>query len=93
VGRLRLGVGHASTVRPAPSILGVVGGSFSHHESCSQVVPGSTGQALDLSQAWRWDALGWSLEQRPGGAAASATTSHDEGQRGSQNTWNGSLVY
>jgi hypothetical protein len=26
-------------------------------------------------------------------AAASATTGHGEGERGSQNTWNGSLVY
>jgi hypothetical protein len=38
---LRLGVGHASTVRPDPSILGVVGDRGSHHEDCSQSVPGS----------------------------------------------------
>jgi hypothetical protein len=41
VGRLRLGVGHASTVRPDPSTLGVVGERGSHRESCSQLVPGS----------------------------------------------------
>jgi hypothetical protein len=39
-GRLRLGVGHASTVRPDPSTLGVAGDRGSHHESCSQLVPG-----------------------------------------------------
>jgi hypothetical protein len=33
--RLRLGVGHASTVRPAPSTLGVVGDRGSHHEGRS----------------------------------------------------------
>jgi hypothetical protein len=32
VGRLRLGVGHASTVRPDPSILGVVGEQGSRRE-------------------------------------------------------------
>jgi hypothetical protein len=32
VGRLRLGVGHASTVRPDPSTLGVVGERGSRHE-------------------------------------------------------------
>jgi hypothetical protein len=41
VGRLRLGVGHASTVRPDPSTLGVVGDRGSRRESCSQLVPGS----------------------------------------------------
>ena len=48
VERLRLGVGHASTVRPDPSTLGVVGERGSRHESCLQLVPGSAGQALDL---------------------------------------------
>jgi hypothetical protein len=33
--RLRLGVGHASTVRLEPSTLGVVGERGSHHEDCS----------------------------------------------------------
>jgi hypothetical protein len=33
--RLRLGVGHASTVRPDPSTLGVVGERGSHHEGSS----------------------------------------------------------
>src|SRR5215208_7434346 len=37
---LRLGVGHASTVRPDPSTLGVVGERGSHHESCLQLGPG-----------------------------------------------------
>src|SRR5512133_3759456 len=40
VERLRLGVGHASTVRPDPSTLGAVGERGSHHESCLQLVPG-----------------------------------------------------
>jgi hypothetical protein len=39
-GRLRLGVGHAGTVRPAPSTLGVVEERGSHHEDCSQCVFG-----------------------------------------------------
>ena len=39
--RLRLVVGHASTVRPDPSTLGMVGERGSHHESCSQLVPGA----------------------------------------------------
>jgi hypothetical protein len=64
---LRLGVGHAGTVRPDPSTLGVAGERGSHHESCLQLVPGSAGQALDLFKVWCWDALGWSLEQRPRG--------------------------
>jgi hypothetical protein len=38
---LRLGVGHASTVRPDPSTRGVVGERGSHHEDCSQSVPGN----------------------------------------------------
>jgi hypothetical protein len=63
---LRLGVGHASTVRPDPSTLGVVGERGSRHESCLQLVPGSARQALDLFKVRRWDALGWPLEQRPG---------------------------
>src|SRR5829696_4293409 len=65
VGLLRLGVGHASTVRPDPSTLGVVGERGSRHESCLQFVPGSARQALDLLQVGRGDALGWPLEQRP----------------------------
>src|SRR5918993_91002 len=40
VERLRLGVGYASTVRPDPSTLGVVGERGSHHESCWQLVSG-----------------------------------------------------
>ena len=36
---LRLGVGHASTVRPDPSTLGVVGERGSHHEGRSRPVP------------------------------------------------------
>ena len=55
---LRLGVGHASTVRPDPSTLGAGGERGSDRESCSQLVPGSAGQALDLLQVWCWDALG-----------------------------------
>ena len=39
-GRLRLGVGHASTVRPDPSTLGVVGDRGSRHESCLQLGSG-----------------------------------------------------
>ena len=39
---LRLGVGHASAVRPAPSTLGAVGDRGSRRESCWQLVPGST---------------------------------------------------
>jgi hypothetical protein len=38
--RLRLGVGHASTVLPDPSTLGVVGERGSRHEDCLQSVPG-----------------------------------------------------
>jgi hypothetical protein len=45
---LRLGVGHASTVRPDPSTLGVVGERGSHREGCLQLIPGSAGQALGL---------------------------------------------
>jgi hypothetical protein len=41
VGRLRLGSGMPSTVRPGPSTLGVVGERGSRHESCSQLAPGS----------------------------------------------------
>jgi hypothetical protein len=40
VGCLRLGVGHASTVRPDPSTLGVGGERGSPHEDCVQSVPG-----------------------------------------------------
>jgi hypothetical protein len=40
VGRLRLVVGHASTVRPDPSTLGVVGERGSRREDCLQFVPG-----------------------------------------------------
>src|SRR5829696_7572427 len=39
-GRLRLVVGHASTVRPDPSTLGGVGGRGSRHEGCSPARPG-----------------------------------------------------
>ena len=39
-GVLAAGVGHASTVRPDPSTLGVAGERGSRHESCSQHVPG-----------------------------------------------------
>jgi hypothetical protein len=39
VGRLRLGVGHASTVRPDPSTLGAVGERGSHHEGRSPARP------------------------------------------------------
>jgi hypothetical protein len=46
VERLWLGIGHASTVRPDPSTLGVVGERGSHHEDCLQPVPGSAGQPL-----------------------------------------------
>jgi hypothetical protein len=60
-----LGVGHAGTVRPDPSTLGVVGERGSRHESCLQLVSGSAGQALDLLQVGRGDALCWPLEQRP----------------------------
>jgi hypothetical protein len=42
--RSRLGVGHASTVRPAPSTLGVVGERGSRGESCFQLVPGALGE-------------------------------------------------
>jgi hypothetical protein len=35
---LRLGVGHASTVRPDPSTLGVVGERGSHREGCLQLI-------------------------------------------------------
>jgi hypothetical protein len=64
---LRLGVGHATTVRPDPSTLGVVGERGSHRESCLQLVQGSARQALDLFKVRCWDALGWPLEQRPRG--------------------------
>jgi hypothetical protein len=37
--RLRLGVGHASTVRPDPATLGVVGEPGSHHEGRSPACP------------------------------------------------------
>jgi hypothetical protein len=39
VERLRLGVGHASTVRPDPSTLGVVGERGSRHEGRSPDCP------------------------------------------------------
>src|SRR5215217_1209500 len=39
-GRLWLGVGHASTVRPDPSTLGAVGERGSHHEGRLRPVPG-----------------------------------------------------
>jgi hypothetical protein len=38
---LRLVVGHASTVRPDPSTLGVVGERGSHHEAAPRPVLGS----------------------------------------------------
>src|SRR4029453_19215269 len=58
-GRLRLGVGHASTVRPDPSTLGVVGERGSHHEDCSQPVPGAR-SGLDLDPpGWPWRDAGW----------------------------------
>jgi len=37
---LRLGVGHASTVRSDPSTLGVVGERGSHHEGRLSPIPG-----------------------------------------------------
>jgi hypothetical protein len=43
---LRLGVGHASTVRPDPSTLGAVGDRGSDRESCLQLVPGNDGGRL-----------------------------------------------
>jgi hypothetical protein len=54
---------------PAPSgqnasTLGVVGKRGSHHKSCSQLVPGSAGQALGLFKVRRWDALRWPLARR-----------------------------
>jgi hypothetical protein len=52
VERLRLGVGHASTVRPDPSTLGVVGERGSHRESCSQLVPGSALWLVILGEGW-----------------------------------------
>jgi hypothetical protein len=39
-GVLAAGVGHASTVRPDPSTLGVVGARGSHHEGARRPVPG-----------------------------------------------------
>jgi hypothetical protein len=48
VGRLRLGVGHASTVRPDPSTLGAVGERGSHREDCSQSIPGLDAASLML---------------------------------------------
>jgi hypothetical protein len=41
VGRLRLVVGHASTARPGPSTLGVVGERGSHHEGRLRPAPGA----------------------------------------------------
>jgi hypothetical protein len=43
---LRLGVGHASPVRPDPSTLGVVGERGSHHEAACRPVPGNDGDWL-----------------------------------------------
>jgi hypothetical protein len=43
---LRLGVGHASTVRPDPSTLGVVGDRGSRHEGRSRSVPGAQDSRL-----------------------------------------------
>jgi hypothetical protein len=63
---LRLGVGHASTVRPDPSTLGVVGERGSDHESCLQLVPGSAGQALNLLQARRRYLLRWARSRTHG---------------------------
>jgi hypothetical protein len=55
------------TGRPDPSTLGAVGERGSRREGCLQLVSGSAGQALGLLKVWGGDALGWSLEQRPGG--------------------------
>ena len=54
---LRQGGGHASTVRPDPSTLGVVGERGSRRESCLQLVPGS---------AWWWLSSQPSLPSSPG---------------------------
>jgi hypothetical protein len=59
VGRLRLGVGHASTVRPDPSTLGVVGERGSHHEGRSSArsrkpatSPATPSEVLPLGGPW-----------------------------------------
>jgi hypothetical protein len=51
--RLRLGVGHASTVRPDLSTLGVVGDQGSAASAACNSSPGSAGQARDFLQSWR----------------------------------------
>jgi hypothetical protein len=51
VGRLRLAVGHASTVRPDPSTLGAAGERGSHRESCLQL---GSGSAFRSGSAGRW---------------------------------------
>jgi hypothetical protein len=51
--RLRLGVGHASTVRPDPSTLGAVGERGSRRESCLQLVPGSAVRRAPGTRRWR----------------------------------------
>ena len=50
VGRLRLGVGHASTVRPDPSTLGVVGERGSHREGYGRVP--TPGWSLRIARAF-----------------------------------------
>jgi hypothetical protein len=79
-GALAAGVGHASTVRPDPSILGVVGERGSHHESCfrlgltvlasSRLLPLAVDQMGETPpREWPWRArfsetTSWSLSQR-----------------------------
>ena len=57
VGRLWLGVGHASTVRPDPSTLGVMGERGSHHEGWparSRPLALSLARLPRSSQNMRW---------------------------------------
>jgi Phage integrase family len=61
-GALAAGVGHASTVRPDPSTLGVVGERGSHRESCSQLV---SGRLFGLLQNPR-DVVGAAVDDRDG---------------------------
>jgi hypothetical protein len=69
--RLRLGIGHASTVRPDPSTPSVVGERGSHHEDCSQSGSGCLSRARGLPPrrgpgrrrwrrrcAWSWAIVG-----------------------------------
>jgi hypothetical protein len=73
---LRLGVGHASTVRPDPSTLGVVGERGSRHEGRSRPLPGHSRCDLrDPAAPWR-DVRAFSAEARGRGERITTVRAH-----------------